>query len=214
MASIGQSVSNIASSAISNAGNKKAQARARAHDINMWNKTNAYNDPKSQMERLRNAGLNPNMVYGGSSGQTAGQANALPGAKAPDYNMELGAPAMQYVNMKNTEAQTNNLQTQNGVLQAERNLKSAQAITEVLKNSDLQASAQFRKQMVKKSLHDIQKAQYDARQSDLEGQYKQYELKRASKGQMRGDDYKKVLLDKSLNMWDDIKNYQMPKQWK
>lgn len=207
-------VADIASSLITNHGNKKAQKRARAHDIAMWDKTNAYNDPKAQMERLRNAGLNPNMVYGGSSGQTAGQANALPGAKAENFEMNLGHPMSDYVNLKNTEAQTNNLQTQNGVLQAERNLKSAQAITEVSKNSDLKASAQFRKQMVKKSLHDIQKAQYDARQSDLEGQYKQFEIKRARNGQMRGDDYKKVLLDKSLNMWDDLKNYQVPKPWK
>ena len=105
-------VANIGSSLITNHGNKKAQQRARAHDINMWDKTNAYNDPKSQMERLRNAGLNPNMVYGGSSGQTAGQANALPGAKAPDIkNIETRQPLMDYVQVKNTEAQTENVRS-------------------------------------------------------------------------------------------------------
>ena len=131
MASIGQSVSNTVSSAISNAGNKKAQARARAHDINMWDKTNAYNDPKAQMERLRNAGLNPNMVYGGSQGQTAGQANALPGAKAENYEMNLGNPGTDLINFRNTEAQTDNHRAQFQVIQEEAKLKNAQYIHEL-----------------------------------------------------------------------------------
>ncbi len=192
-------VASIGSSLLTNRGNKKAQERARAHDINMWDKTNAYSDPKSQMERLRNAGLNPNMVYGGSSGQTAGQANALPGAKAPEYNMDFGQPMSQYVNIRNTEAQTNNLQTQNGVLQAERNLKNVQAITEATKNTDLEASAEYKKTLTKKALEDIQKSIHDARQSDFEAQYKQLEVERAKNGQFRGDDWKKVLLDIGLD---------------
>lgn len=30
----------------------------------MWNANNAYNHPRAQMERFREAGLNPNLVYG------------------------------------------------------------------------------------------------------------------------------------------------------
>lgn len=33
----------------------------------MWNLQNQYNDPVAQMERLSNAGLNPNLVYGGGN---------------------------------------------------------------------------------------------------------------------------------------------------
>jgi hypothetical protein len=124
-------IANIGSSLIQNRGAKKAQERARAHDINMWDKTNAYNDPKSQMERLRNAGLNPNMVYGGSSGQTAGTANSLPAAKAPDYQMDLGQPAMDYVTMKNTEAQTENTRSQQGLNDANTILTNAKTETEL-----------------------------------------------------------------------------------
>ncbi len=121
----------IGSNLLTNQGNKKAQERARAHDINMWDKTNAYNDPKSQMERLRNAGLNPNMVYGGSSGQTAGEASSLPAAKAPDYQMDIGAPAMDYVTMKNTEAQTENVRSQQGLNDANTILTNAKVETEL-----------------------------------------------------------------------------------
>lgn len=44
-------------------------------DLEMWNKANLYNSPQAQMERLKSAGLNPNLVYGSGSvaGQSAGQ---------------------------------------------------------------------------------------------------------------------------------------------
>ena len=44
--------------------NKKLQDNAFAHNVEMWNRQNAYNTPSAQMERLQAAGLNPNLVYG------------------------------------------------------------------------------------------------------------------------------------------------------
>ena len=32
-------------------------------DLEMWNKQNEYNNPSNQMARLKDAGLNPNLVY-------------------------------------------------------------------------------------------------------------------------------------------------------
>lgn len=32
-------------------------------DLHMWNLNNAYNDPSAQMQRFKQAGLNPNLVY-------------------------------------------------------------------------------------------------------------------------------------------------------
>lgn len=43
-----------------------------------WNKQNEYNHPSAQMERLREAGLNPNLVYG--SGNATGNAGTPTGA--------------------------------------------------------------------------------------------------------------------------------------
>ncbi len=203
-------VSNIVGGLFGNKSRKKEAARARAHDINMWEMTNAYNDPKSQMERLRNAGLNPNLVYGGSSGQTAGQANSLPAAKSPDIqNIDPGNQLMSYVGMKNTEAQTDNLRTQNGVLTADKILKTAQASTELSKQTDLSASAEYKKKQIEKTLQDILQVQsqtekIDAETSNIrkEGRYKDYELKRAENKQMRGDDWKKVILDMALDLFN------------
>lgn len=48
------------------------------YDLNMqaWNEQNAYNDPSAQMERLKNAGINPHAIAGTSS--VAGNASGAP----------------------------------------------------------------------------------------------------------------------------------------
>ena len=131
LAIIGQAAGDMYAQSQGNKARKREAERARAHDINMWDKTNFYNDPKQQMERLRNAGLNPNLVYGGSSGQTAGQANALPGAKAPDIkNIETRQPLMDYVQIKNTEAQTENVRSMQGL----NNANAYKAYDDILSN--------------------------------------------------------------------------------
>lgn len=70
---------------LQNRANQQLAEYQYSKDLEMWNRGNVYNDPSSQMERLKKAGLNPNLVYGsGATGNTAGQ--------LPKYN----APTMQY----------------------------------------------------------------------------------------------------------------------
>lgn len=63
-------------------------------NLEQWNRENAYNSPEQQMERLRAAGLNPNLVYGnGSAVQTAAhspQMNAQAPSLQPYTNWNLG----------------------------------------------------------------------------------------------------------------------------
>jgi hypothetical protein len=206
----GAALAGITGGILGNRSRKKEAERARAYDLNMFDRVNAYNDPKSQMERLRNAGLNPNLVYGGSSGQTAGTASSLPGAKPPDIqNIDPSSQMMQYINLKNTEAQTDNLRTQNGVLTADKILKTAQASTELSKQTDLSASAEYKKQQIQNALQDILKSKSEVSKVDAEtdnirkeGKYKDFELKRAANKQMRGDDWKKVILDMGLDLFN------------
>lgn len=47
-----------------NRANKRESELAYRRQLSMWNRTNEYNSPEMQMERLRKAGLNPNLVYG------------------------------------------------------------------------------------------------------------------------------------------------------
>lgn len=113
---------NIAGSLISNAGNKASQKRANEYNLAMynrqradsvadrdlsrkwaledWNMENEYNSPTSQMMRYKDAGLNPNLIYGegvsASSGQaseprsTETRASQQGNSQAARYNMDFG----------------------------------------------------------------------------------------------------------------------------
>ena len=43
----------------------------RQQALEDWNRQNEYNSPEQQMQRLRQAGLNPNLVYGKGADNTA-----------------------------------------------------------------------------------------------------------------------------------------------
>jgi len=52
---------------------RETYAKTKADNIQFWNMQNEYNSPEKQMERLKAAGLNPNMVYDkGGAVQAAG----------------------------------------------------------------------------------------------------------------------------------------------
>jgi len=60
-----------------------AQAKmAWSRDVQMWNMQNHYNSPSSQMNRLRDAGLNPHLMYGKG---TTGNTTTLPKYNAPSW---------------------------------------------------------------------------------------------------------------------------------
>lgn len=58
-------------------------------NLEQWYRENAYNAPDAQMRRLKNAGLNPNLIYG-SGGAEGNTTTAGPRFNAPDveYNYE------------------------------------------------------------------------------------------------------------------------------
>lgn len=56
----------------------------------MWNEANAYNSPLAQMERYKQAGLNPNLIYG--QGSPGNSPNTLPQYQAPTYHANYKAP--------------------------------------------------------------------------------------------------------------------------
>lgn len=80
----------------------------------MWNKQNEYNLPTNQMQRLRDAGINPHLAY--SNGQPMNTSNApatpsgvgsLPQGIAPQMNIgEIFNALMTKAQIKQMEAQT------------------------------------------------------------------------------------------------------------
>lgn len=71
----------------SRAFSREMYARQRADNIEFWNMQNRYNDPKSAKARLKAAGLNPALLYGGSASGAAGVASSLdaPSAIRPEF---------------------------------------------------------------------------------------------------------------------------------
>lgn len=114
------------------AANRSMAEYQYSKDLEMWNRGNVYNDPSAQMQRLKAAGLNPNMVYGSGSaaGMSAGQ---LPKYNAPtasyNYVPAVDLPGMigQFQNfrlgnsqIRNTEASAEAKESANNILDAAR----------------------------------------------------------------------------------------------
>lgn len=102
----------------------------RKYDQAMWDKVNKYNNPIEQMERLKNAGLNPNLIYGSSPGSAVGNAGDIASGKqlqgqAPQY--QLDNPMIPFMDTKVKQAQTNNLNTAAMKNIAGANLSDSQA---------------------------------------------------------------------------------------
>lgn len=57
-------VDGVVGGAVSDYFNRKAEKRQWKRDLTMWNMQNEYNSPAMQMERLRQAGLNPQLALG------------------------------------------------------------------------------------------------------------------------------------------------------
>lgn len=86
----------------------------RQFAVDMWNKQNEYNLPTNQMQRLRDAGINPHLAY--SNGQPMNTSNApasptgigsMPQGIAPQFNVgEIFNALMTKAQIKNMEAQT------------------------------------------------------------------------------------------------------------
>jgi len=98
---------------------EKMNAWQRGDALADYHMQNAYNSPASQMERLKSAGLNPNLVYG--NGAQASNAAPVRSASAPSSpvtrtNINAGGAMQQYLNSQQMKLQNDNLKAQNTVL--------------------------------------------------------------------------------------------------
>lgn len=124
--------SQLGSNIAQNIGSRKAQKRAFAHNIDMWNRANEYNDPSAQMARLKAAGLNPNLVYG--SGSVTGNTTT----QTPKYQAEEVKYDVDAGRVMQTLGQYNNIKVQNAQvdnLEAHAENTRARTITEFIKGS-------------------------------------------------------------------------------
>ena len=107
------------------ADNRQDAATAYQRSIDMWNMNNAYNDPSAQMERLKQAGLNPNLVYGGGATTTASAPSAPQASSATPQRFQ-GVDALPvisaYMDVKMKQAQADLIEEQkNNLIQRTAN---------------------------------------------------------------------------------------------
>lgn len=55
---------------------RKMASKQNSYNISAWQANNDYNSPINSLARLREAGLNPNLYYGGSGASVAGRSSA------------------------------------------------------------------------------------------------------------------------------------------
>lgn len=112
---ISTSLTNSTNRQMNESNNKLQQqlaAQANQWNIDQWNRENLYNLPSAQMQRLRDAGLNPSLAM--TSGDLMNEAAASPQANMANTNASRNiAPTLDPLMMaqiRNLDAQTDSVQ--------------------------------------------------------------------------------------------------------
>lgn len=87
--------------------------RQKADAREFWDITNRYNSPEEQMNRLRQAGLNPNLVYGKGADVTAQALSGPTMDNAPRANFKLDPNMIAQAKMMNQQLKFQSVQTDN-----------------------------------------------------------------------------------------------------
>lgn len=127
------SVGGIAGQMLANRANRKLAEYSYQKDLEMWNRSNEYNLPANQMKRLQDAGINPNMVFGGGSVSGNTVQSAMPKYQAPrieapkiDFNPLGATQKMQmYQNMQQSQVQIDQTKESTKAIALENALKEA-----------------------------------------------------------------------------------------
>lgn len=100
--------------------NERMYEQQRRDALADWEMQNAYNSPAAQMQRLREAGLNPHLVYGNGADAQGGIVRSTDvkswNPQAPDFS-QVGSIAGQYFDIQARAQTVNNLKAQNTILE-------------------------------------------------------------------------------------------------
>lgn len=161
---IGSGVAATASNLLTAKGNRKHQNKINEENrdftremyertfndnLNMWHMQNQYNNPLSQMQRFKEAGLNPNLIYGqGNTAEKIASGQMTSGnAKSSPSNFDLSSGLQAYNSFVSQSAQTDVLKEQGKVLQADANLKAIQGTKTLLESDGLRIDNNTKSQL-------------------------------------------------------------------
>lgn len=86
-----------------------SQNKANDANVALWREQAAYNTPRAQMDRLKEAGLNPNLAYGNLA---SGVASSPPTMQATKVGSDLQSGLAMHYQIKNMEKQNQLIQAQ------------------------------------------------------------------------------------------------------
>lgn len=136
---------NLQINQLNNEFNERMMHEQMDYNTMMWQKQNEYNTPSAQMQRMRDAGVNPYMALGNVSSGSASSAGSTSAASAapaaaqqaflPDFS-GIGDAIMKVIQGKNVEADTA-LKVTDNQTQAFRNMHQIMSLIADNKNKEL-----------------------------------------------------------------------------
>jgi hypothetical protein len=111
------------------ASNRRAFKRNEKLYWESWNATNEYNHPVQQMARLKEAGLNPALMYGKSGGTGNAVAGPTPQSDAAQIPDLAGGLAYSELQLQKSQIETNKANAEN--LSSQSQLNAQKTATEV-----------------------------------------------------------------------------------
>lgn len=127
------SMSSMATNFMNQRFSRQMYDRTRKDNIEFWHMQNQYNSPAAQMARFREAGLNPHLIYGRGESGNAGPIptpDTVPvQAREPRFEGKpnLMAELLNGADIRIKNAQADNLEVQNDILQQDLLLRGWQA---------------------------------------------------------------------------------------
>lgn len=124
---------------MANKANRKLQREQLNWNEQMWHMQNQYNTPEAQMQRMRDAGLNPNLALGGMGGGNAGSPVESVAPAHMGNVMEGFDPVGQYFAIKNAAADIENKKSERELKSSQIELNELEAITKGMNNREKQS---------------------------------------------------------------------------
>lgn len=141
-----QAAGNLIGGLIGARSNERAAERQMEMQQDLINRQNVYNSPANQMRRLQEAGLNPNLVYGGGAvtGNQSGTGSAPTVASSGDYGLSKATDSINTymainnhdmdMRLKQQTLSNNDVVNKNADLQAQAQLEKTKSEDKVLKS--------------------------------------------------------------------------------
>lgn len=155
-----------------NEANRELAEYQYGKQLEMWHLQNQYNAPSAQMQRFKEAGLNPNLIYGQGN---PGNASTLPQYQAPRMSpvnyMPNDVPNVlsMFQDYQMKQAQTDNLRAQNDLIKSNAAIKGFEAdyAPEFFRS---RKNVMFQKQQA--GIYNADKALEELRKLELDNQLK------------------------------------------